>query len=299
MIKVKVPASTANLGAGFDCFGMALNLYNEFEIDEADDGVTFLEAGKPSSIPLKDNLIYNSMLEAFKKYNYNSKGMYINVSKADVPLSRGLGSSATCIAAGLAAANYFMHNIMSEQDILNLATEIEGHPDNVVAAIKGGFDVSLWDNKNVTYSKIEPPEDLAFAALIPDFKMSTSDCRKVLPANYSRKDCVFNVSHAALLVCSLYQKDYSKLRECFKDKIHQPYRGALIQNINDIFQKAEDFGSLGEFISGSGSTLMTVINKENSDFERKMNSFLSSLKANWEVKILKPDNLGVQVSFDE
>lgn len=297
MIKIKVPASTANLGAGFDCFGMALNLYNEFEIDETNNGVTFLEAGKPSSIPLENNLIYNSMLKAFNKYNYNFKGLYINVSKADVPLSRGLGSSATCIGAGLAAANHLMHNIMTEQDLLNLATEIEGHPDNVVAAIKGGFNVSLWDSKNVTYSKIEPPEDLAFAALIPDFKMSTSDCRKVLPDNYSRKDCVFNVSHAALLICSLYQKDYSKFRECFKDKIHQPYRGTLIENMNEIFQKAEEFGSLGEFISGSGSTLMTVINKENTEFDKKMSLFLSSLAANWEVKILRPDFTGVQVSI--
>lgn len=296
MIKVKVPASTANLGAGFDCFGMALNLYNEFEIDETDDSVIFLETGKPSSIPLKDNLIYNSMLKAFNKYNYNVKGLYINVSKADVPLSRGLGSSATCIAAGLAAANHFMNNVMTEQDFLNLATEIEGHPDNVVAAIKGGFNISLCENNNVTYSKIEPPEDLSFAALIPDFKMNTSDCRKVLPESYSRKDCVFNVSHAALLVCSLYKKDYFKLRKCFEDKIHQPYRGALIENIDDIFQKAQELGSYGEFISGSGSTLMAVINENNLDFDKKISLFLSSLKADWKVKILKPDCKGVQIT---
>lgn len=295
MIKIKVPASTANLGAGFDCFGMALNLYNEFEIEETDQGVEFLEKGKPSSIPLKDNLIYYSMLQAFNKYDYKIKGLYINVTNADVPLSRGLGSSATCIAAGITAANYFMNNIMTEQEILNLATVIEGHPDNVVPAIKGGFDVSLVEEGNVIYSKIIPPEALTFVALIPDFKMSTSDCRKVLPEKYSRCDCVSNISHASLLVCSLLNKDYDKLRICFKDKIHQPYRGPLIKDMDTIFESAKSLGSYGEFISGSGSTLMTVINENNKDFSEKMNTYLSALNANWKIKVLKPDTNGVQL----
>lgn len=295
MIKVKVPASTANLGAGFDCFGMALKLYNEFEIEEIEKGVIFLEKGKPSSIALEDNLIYYSMIQAFNKYNYKFKGLYINVINAEVPLSRGLGSSATCIAAGITAANYIMNNIMTKQDILDLATVIEGHPDNVVPAIQGGFDVSLVEEGKVIYSKITPPEDLTFVALIPNFKMSTSACRKVLPENYSRCDCVFNISRASLLVCSLFNKDYGKLRSCFQDKIHQPYRGPLIQDMEAIFEKAKAFGSYGEFISGSGSTLMTVINDNNTDFSKKMSTYLSTLDSNWEIKILKPDTTGVQL----
>ena len=298
MIKVKVPASTANLGPGFDCFGMALDLYNEFEFEERENGVTFLENGHPSEIALEDNLIYNSVIKTFNKYNYEFKGIYINVSKADVPLSRGLGSSATCIAAAIAAANYFMKNIMSEQDILNLATEIEGHPDNVVAAIKGGFDVSLSEGGNVVYSKVTPPENLSFVAFIPDFKMSTSDGRKVLPDSYTRKDCVFNVSRAAMLVCSFYNKEYSNLRISFQDKIHQPYRGASIESYNDIFEKAKEYGSYGEFISGSGSTLMAIIDDNNKNFSEKMATFLETTKANWEIKILKPDNTGVQIIIE-
>lgn len=294
MIKITVPASTANVGAGFDCFGMALNLYNEFEIDEAEYGVTFLENGKPSPIMLKDNLIYFSMMQVFKKYDYKPKGLYINVSKADVPVSRGLGSSAACIAAGISAANCLMGSIMTEQEKLNLAAGIEGHPDNVVPAIKGGFDVSMCCGGNVIYSKIDPPKDLCFAALIPDFRMDTSMCRRILPENYSMEDCVFNISRAALLICSFCSKDFSKLRTCFQDKIHQPYRGALIEDLHDIFEKAEEFGSLGEFISGSGSTLMVVIDENNTDFCGKMNRFLCTLKENWHIKLLKPDTEGIK-----
>lgn len=296
MLRIKVPASTANMGPGFDSFGMALNLYNVFEIEETDKDIIFLEAGESSSIPLSENLIYSSMVKAFNKYNYEFKGLYINVTKADVPLSRGLGSSATCIAAGLKAANHIMNDVMSKQEILNLATEIEGHPDNVVAALEGGLDVSLVENNQVLYSKITPPEELVFAALIPNFKMSTSSGRKVLPDKYDRKDCVFNISRAALLISSFYNKDFKNLRTCFQDKIHQPYRGESIKNLGSIFAAAKELGSLGEFISGSGSTLMSVIDEKNTEFLVNMQNYLKTLDVSWQIKLLKPDCNGTELT---
>ncbi|WP_026883816.1 homoserine kinase [Clostridium akagii] len=293
MIKIKVPASTANIGAGFDCFGLALKLYNEFEFDEIEsDGLIFLQNGKPSSIAIEDNLIYFSMLEAFKKYNFKHKGFYINVINSDVPLSRGLGSSATCIAAGINAANYFMNKIMTEQEIINLATKIEGHPDNVVPALIGGFNISLVENNNVVYSKINLPEDLLFVALIPNFQMSTESSRKILPENYSKSDCVFNISRAAMLISSLYKKDFSNLRTSLQDKIHQPFRGPAIKDMDLIFDKSKEFNALGEFISGSGSTLMIIIDKHNSEFYNKMDAFLKTTSACWKMKILEPDICG-------
>lgn len=296
MLKIKVPASTANIGAGFDCFGLALKLYNEFEFAKTDsDDLIFLENGKTSSIALEDNLIYHSMLEAFKKYDFKHRGFYINVVTSEVPLSRGLGSSATCIAAGIHAANYFMGKIMTEQEIINLATQIEGHPDNVVPALVGGFNISLIENDNVVYSKINTPNDLLFAALIPDFKMSTENSRKVLPLQYSKSDCVFNISRASMLISSLYKRDYSKLRICLQDKIHQPFRGPSIKGMEDIFNKAKDFNALGEFISGSGSTLMIIIEKNNTEFLNKMETFLETAKACWKIKLLEPDLLGTVV----
>ncbi len=296
MLKIKVPASTANIGAGFDCFGLALKLYNEFEFEQTNgEDLIFLQNGELSSISMDDNLIYFSMLEAFKKYNFKHKGFYINVVASDVPLSRGLGSSATCIAAGIYAANYYMNKIMTEQEIINLATKIEGHPDNVVPALVGGFNISLVENDNVIYSKINTPDDLLFAALVPDFQMSTESSRKILPENYSKKDCVFNISRAAMLISSLYKGDYSKLRTSLQDKIHQPFRGPAIKNINEIFSKAKQFNALGEFISGSGSTLMVIIDKHNTEFYSKMDAFLKTTDARWEIKLLEPDICGTTI----
>jgi homoserine kinase len=296
MLRIKVPASTANIGAGFDCFGLALKLYNEFEFDEIDsEDLIFLQNGESSSIVVKDNLIYFSMLETFKKYNFKHKGFRINVNTSDVPLSRGLGSSATCIAAGITAANYYMNRIMSEQEIINLATKIEGHPDNVVPALIGGFNISLVENHNVIYSKINTPEDLLFAALVPNFQMSTESSRKILPESYSKKDCVFNISRAAMLISSLYKRDYSKLRTCLQDKIHQPFRGPAIKDMEEIFNKAKEFNSLGEFISGSGSTLMIIIDKRNTSFLNKMDTFLKTTDTCWEIKLLEPDIYGTTV----
>jgi len=293
MLKIKVPASTANIGAGFDVFGLALKLYNEFEFDETEnDGLIFLQNGQPSTVTTEDNLIYFSMLEAFKIYNFKHKGFYINVKTSDVPLSRGLGSSATCIAAGINAANYYMNKIMTEQEIINLATKIEGHPDNVVPALIGGFNISLIENDNVVYSKINTPEDLLFVALIPDFQMNTENGRKILPENYSKEDCVFNISRAAMLISSLYKRDYSKLRTSLQDKIHQPFRSFLIKDMDAIFNKSKEFNALGEFISGSGSTLMIIIDKNNTEFYNKMNTFLKTVDACWKIKLLEPDLCG-------
>lgn len=296
MLTIKVPASTANIGAGFDCFGLALKLYNQFEFDETEnDGLIFFQNGRPSAITIDNNLIYSSMLEAFKLYNFKHKGFYINVKTSDVPLSRGLGSSATCISAGLYAANHYMNKIMTEQELINLATKIEGHPDNVVPALIGGFNISLVENDNVVYSKINTPEDLLFVALIPNYQMNTESSRKILPESYSIKDCVFNISRAAMLISSLYKRDYSKLRTSLQDKIHQPFRSTSIKDIDVIFSKSKKFNALGEFISGSGSTLMIIIDKNNTEFYNKMDTFLKTLDGCWDIKLLEPDLYGITV----
>lgn len=294
MFKIKVPASTANLGAGFDCFGMALNLYNEFEFEKSDCPTVFLENGSNSSIPIEDNLIFNSMKKAFELYNFKFNGFTINSSKSDVPLSRGLGSSATCIAAGIHAANHYMNGIMNQGQIVKLAAQIEGHPDNVVPALLGGFNISIMENGEVKHSRIHIPDDLLFAAIIPNFKMDTASSRKVLPDKYTREDCVFNISRASMLISSFYNHDYNNLRFCFEDKLHEPYRKHGIRDIDLIFKKAQELNSYGEFISGSGSTLMVVIDKSNNNFYKEMSCFLESLTDIWQVKILSPDLKGTE-----
>lgn len=294
MVKIRIPATTANMGPGFDTLGMALKIYNELEIEES-SSIELLQDGRPSPVEMEENLIYTSMLEVLKRYNFKFEGIKINLAKCDIPMSRGLGSSAACIAGGIAAANYLMGNILTLDDFVRLATEIEGHPDNVSPAILGGMVVSFKQGDNITYSKLNVPKELKFAVMIPNFRVSTESARKVLPDCYSREDCVYNVSRIAMLVSSLYNNDLSKLRECTKDRIHQPYRKALISNTDDIFKMAENLGSLAEFISGSGPTLIAVINKDSERFLKEMSNYLSTLDGEWKISLVEPDMEGLKM----
>jgi homoserine kinase len=295
MIKVRVPATTANMGPGFDVFGMALQYYNEIEFEEIEQGYEFYSEGKETDIPIKENLIINSFLKILRKYNYEIKGFRINISKAKIPLSRGMGSSSSCIVAAIVAANTFLGNILSKEDIIKEATEIEGHPDNVVPAFLGGMVISTMVEKQVIHSSVKIPESLRMVVMIPDFKTSTEEARQVLPRNYSREDCVYNISRAALLINALNNNELDKLRVAMGDKIHQEYRKTLINNAGDIFEKSEEFGALSEFVSGSGPTLMAIIHKDNLEFVDKMGTFLSTLENKWEIHLLKPDFGGTVV----
>ncbi|QXM07277.1 homoserine kinase [Crassaminicella indica] len=289
MFKIKVPATTANMGSGYDTLGMALTLYNEFEIEKINKGIETVGFGE---IGLEENLVYISMKKTLELYGKKADGLRIIAKKIEVPMSRGLGSSATCIVAGIMIADKLMDNICSKDDIIRIGTEIEGHPDNIVPAVIGGMSVSIYENNKVIYSKVNVPKSLRFAVLIPNFTVSTHEARKVVPENYSKKDCIFNLSRVAMLVASMNNGEIHHLRMATEDKIHQPFRANLIPNIDKIFRASKDLGSKAEFISGSGSTLMAIIDKENIHFEEKMNKFLTTIEGTWNVKILEVDRCG-------
>ncbi|GAA0178016.1 homoserine kinase [Clostridium sediminicola] len=289
MIKVRIPATTANMGPGFDTFGMALEFYNEIEFIEIEEGFEFYIEGNDTDIPIEENLIINSLLKVLKKHNYNIKGFKINISKCDIPLSRGMGSSSSCIIGALLAANALLGNKLSKEDIINEATEIEGHPDNVVPAYLGGMLISTMNEGQVVYSSVHVPESLRMIVMIPNFKTNTEEAREVLPASYSIEDCIFNISRAAVLVNVLNNNELDKLRVAMQDKIHQDYRKKLINNSDAVFHKSQELGALAEFVSGSGSTLMSIIHKDNIEFVNKMKEFLSQLDDEWKIHLLKPD----------
>ncbi len=293
-VKVKIPATTANMGPGFDALGMALKLYNEIEVEEVNGETEIYNDGIKAEESYESNLIYQSIVKTLDKFNYKYYGFIINVSKCDIPMCRGLGSSAACIVGGVTAANGIMKNKMSMDDIIEMSTDIEGHPDNVVPAALGGMVVSLKHGEKVSYSKIAVPDKLKFIAMIPSFKVSTEVSRKVMPETYLKEDCVFNISRVAMLVSALYNGELDKLRVCFGDKIHQPYRKTLIKNTEQVFNMAKKFGSIGEFISGSGSTLMAVVDKNQEEFESNMRKFLGSFEDEWKVIALDPDLDGVK-----
>lgn len=296
MIKVRIPATTANMGPGFDSFGMALKLYNEIEIEERKGETIILNNGIKSEENYKDNLIYKSLINTLGIFNYKYDGFIINVSKCDIPICRGLGSSAACIVGGVAAASSLMRNRLSLDEIIEIATEIEGHPDNVVPAAVGGMVVSIKDGEKVNYSKIRVPNELKFAAMIPDFHVSTALSRQILPQAYVKEDCIFNISRSAMLISALYNGEFDKLRTCFNDKIHEPYRKKLIKNAEEILEKARETGAVGEFVSGSGSTLMAVVDKDTEKFEKEVKDFLGKLEDKWRLILLEPDVEGIRVA---
>jgi homoserine kinase len=289
---IRVPATTANLGPGFDALGLSLKLYNEFQIEEIASGIEVLGC---EEIPLEENLIYTTIRELFHQNHYEKQGVRVIPHTREIPLSRGLGSSAACIAAGIAIANRAMGEPWSLEDMIRIGTELEGHPDNIVPALIGGMVAAIHEGNQVIYSKINIPQDLCFALMIPDFPVSTWEARKVLPDQYSKKDCIYNISRTALLVAAMGNGELEKLRYATADRIHQPYRRKLIPGLEEIFQKAQSLGSKAEVISGSGSTLMAMIERHNTSFEQEMSAFLKAMSGNWQIKILETDEEGIKI----
>lgn len=292
MIKIRVPASTANIGSGFDSLGMALNLYNIFTFEEISEGLEIiggLDYEKP-----KDNLVYTSMVETFRLIGYKPKGIRINI-ESNIPISRGLGSSSTCILAGIIGGNKMANSPLSIDDIFKLATKIEGHPDNVGPALFGGLISSLMEANSLYYNKIEIAKGLKFLAIIPDFTLSTKKAREVLPENLSHKSAVENVSRVSLLISALSNGRFDLLKVGLKDNLHQPYRGKLIKGYDNLINKIYELKALGAYLSGAGPTIMAIVKEDDNTFKKEMENYLKSIEYNWKVVDLTIDLLGAKV----
>lgn len=292
MVKIKVPGTSANIGPGFDTLGLALNIFNEITVEKKNSGIEVLWDIPNPNIPLEDNLVYVALVHTLKKYKKEDLGCTVRMTKVDIPISRGLGSSAAAIVCGIYAAHYLMDYSLSTKDIVNIATELEGHPDNVAPAILGNMILSVMTGDSVLYSKITFPEEIKFNVLIPNFKLSTEKARSVLPGSYSTADCVSNASRLALMLNFLQEKRYSDLRVCLEDKIHQPYRFELINNSLDIFEKSKELGALGEFISGAGPTLITWVDNNEETYKKELQKYLDTLNDKWEIKDLTINTTG-------
>ena len=253
MIKYKVPATSANLGIGFDCLGIALSLYDYFEIEESDK---FILDGFISN-DIKNNLF----IEAYKKACRYKKDKVVPLKvklKADVPISRGLGSSSCMIVGGIYAYNILHNNCLSKEEMLELATAIEGHPDNVAPCIYGGLCISS-DNKT-TLLKVS--NKWRFGIWIPPYEVKTSEARKVLPTSYSREDIVSNIANAIKGIKALETFDLDNISSLNKDKIHEPYRKTLIKDFKKYEKLAYQNGAKAFLISGSGSTCLSISDKD-------------------------------------
>ena len=293
--KVKVPGTSANIGVGYDCLGVALDYHLELEVEESDK-IEFLENGAPFSIPIEDNYIFEAIKYTEKHLVKNIPSYKVNVIKNNIPLARGLGSSSSAIVAGILIANTFAGNVLDTQQIVKLAVDMEGHPDNVVPAILGGMVLTAHDKDNIVYSTVSNCDDLYYYVMIPDFKLSTEKARSVLPKSYLVSDVINNMAKLGLLVNYLNNGKYDNLRFLLGDKLHQPYRYALINNSQEIFEATKKYGALGEYISGAGPTLM-ALNYDNDEFLNNMKEFLNTLKDKWTIEKKKVNLKGAEV-FD-
>ena len=285
-VKVKVPATSANLGPGFDVAGLAVTLYNTFTFELIDEGLQI--TGCPEQFCNADNMTYQAFVEGAKACGLDFKGVRIECS-GDVPYTRGLGSSSTCIVAGIVGAYAFVDRYDERQEILELATQIEGHPDNVAPAIFGGLTVSVMSD-GVTTLNIPVKHDYRFVALIPPFTLSTEKSRSVLPQELPRADAIANVSHLALMVASLINGYDEGLKLGFKDRLHQPYRGPLIQGFAEIMNILEkDERILGAYLSGAGPTIMVVIDADDTKGVVRIKEELGDLLKDWQVEKLELD----------
>lgn len=253
-VTIKVPCSTANLGCGFDCMGLSLSLYNTFSFESSEkDALSGF--GKND---ISNNLVMYSYKKTFEVFNKAYVPCKISMIDCQVPSARGLGSSATCIVAGVLGANYMLKNILTNDDVCKIITMIEGHPDNVVPCFKGGLSISVTKQDgeiiNVS-SKIS--EKLVIYALIPDFELSTKKARAVLPKQISIQDAISNMSRTAIAFRAFESADMDMIKEVFNDKLHQPYRFGLITGGEKVKKIAEDNG-YAVAISGAGPTLLAL-----------------------------------------
>ena len=290
---VRVPASSANLGPGFDSFGIAWQLYNEIDFYIAEEGLVSI-TGCGEQYRNEDNLAYRGFRRVLERCGVPFTGVAIRFGRCAIPVSRGLGSSAALIAAGVTAANALYDLGLTRAELLLLATEVEGHPDNVAPALYGGLGVSAMDGGRAITRRFPISEKLRFAALIPPFELSTALARSVLPAELPREDAVFNVSRGALLLRAFADGDAELLAFAMDDRIHQNYRASLIDGFHTAKNEAQECGAAGFCISGAGPTLLCVAERE--DFASRMETALELALPGWEFRELTPDLDGAKIA---
>lgn len=296
-VKVRIPGTTANCGPAFDTIGMACTIYNELELTLSLAGsIEILITGEGSNNLPKDerNIVLRAVRKVLAAVNSPYQGIRL-VMHNNIPLSRGLGSSAAAIVGGLVAANAATGNTLSKESILNMATEMEGHPDNVAPALYGGIAVSVANKGEVYCLHFAPVRPLLMIIAVPEFTLSTHKARSVLPHNVSMEDAVFNVSRTAMLVSALCSGKYDYLTCALDDRLHQPYRELLIPGMKAVFAAASAAGAFGSVISGAGPCLIAFAEKNGPAIGEAMVQAFAEQRIEAKYLLLQIDNVGTQV----
>ena len=294
-VTVRVPATTANLGPGFDCLGMALNLHNtvtltrshRFNITISGEGEKLLSRGK-------DNLVYRAITRFFNKVGQPVPDLQIDCHN-EIPLARGLGSSTTAIVCGLVAANSLLSNARSKDELLQVGIEMEGHPDNLTPALFGGCQVVVMDDTGLVHERVPVHRSWKMVLFIPDFEMSTVKARAMLPRQIAREDAVYNLGRVALLTKALITGQADHLKVATQDRLHQPYRQSLFPAMSNIFAAALYAGADGVFLSGSGPTILALSRSKSSTIGKAMLTEAERAGIKGKIRAAELSEVGAQI----
>jgi len=298
MVTLRVPGSTSNLGSGFDTFGLALGLYLQVEMDYT-DGPTRVEVHGEGAgrIALDEsNLIAKAARRLFERTGQPFRALRVGIHN-EIPLCRGLGSSGAAIVAGLVGANALSGGRLPKEALLNLAVDLEGHPENAAASLFGGFTVNCTREGGVLSKKFLVPENLKLLLLIPEREIATEEARRILPETIPHRDAVFNVQRAALTLAAFSTGDWSLLRVGMEDRLHQPYRRKLLPEFDALVEAGYAAGALGVCLSGSGSAVLAFAEQNEQRILDALQQTASAKGLKASARTIKVDNEGVQVKL--
>ena len=281
MIRVKVPATSANLGVGFDCMGLALDWQGVFTF--CFDGPEFMISGCPKAYQNKDNLVYHAFARTLMALGKRVPVVQIHID-TPIPVARGLGSSASCIVAGVLGAVAYSGQKLPLQELLRLATLLEHHPDNVAPALYGSLCASFMENGLPYTAQFAVHEKFRFVTIIPDYEVRTEDARRILPSDMSYADAIYQMGRCATLGKALESGDEEMVRHACIDRMQEPYRSRLIPEYDEVKRLCMDLGAPAFVISGSGSTMLAVCT---ADTGGKLCRQLSERFRSWQVLELK------------
>ncbi len=298
-ITIRIPASTANLGPGFDCLGLALDIHNTVELSLAVESTVQITGEGQGHLPLgPNNLVLQAADRLAEQVESNVPGWHLRQHN-EIPLARGLGSSSAAIVGGLIAANELLQGDLNSQQLLRIATELEGHPDNVAPALFGGLTACCVEAEDVCCIRLDAPRELDIGVVIPRFEVSTRQAREVLPGEVSFDDAVFNVSRAACTLAALVAGRWEVLSAVMKDRLHQPHRAPLVPGMEEVIAAAEEAGAHGAALSGSGPTVVAFATEQREVILNAMVAAFGNFNVEATSFWTKPNNHGAVIVDEE
>ena len=293
-VKVRIPATSANMGPGFDCLGMALDIWNTVGLETGGCGFEITGEGSDQLPRDPSNMVYRGIARVFEKLGRKAPPFRI-VCHNEVPLTRGLGSSSAALVGGLIAGNSVCGSPLTRPELLDIAAGIEGHPDNVAPALLGGCQVAVSHEGRVVAAMVPMPDDLAAVLFVPSVPMPTEQARAILEPNVTRSDAVFNIGRAALLVQALASGDLTGLAVATEDRLHQPARQTMFPAMRNLFKAALGAGALGVFLSGAGPTVLSLARGREFTIGYEMADAAAKSGIEGQVKITRPSKQGAHV----